>query len=240
MIKEVILDVLRRIRALARSKNENLPYLITIVICSGVFILALNGFVELTEELAEDDLTTFDDRVSGYIQSFRSAPLTSYFRFFTDLGDRYAYIALTLLLGAYFYVRNQSWKFVLQTVLVLLLATGSNVVLKSVIDRQRPAVEHLVSVNTLSYPSGHAMSAMAFYGFLIYLTVRYAVDKRLRLAIIAVLVWVILSVGISRIYLGVHYPSDVLAGFIGGLIWVTFCAVLFNLFDIWRYRRVSA
>jgi undecaprenyl-diphosphatase len=120
--------------------------------------------------------------------------------------------------------------------MVLMLATLSNIVLKKVINRARPSLEHLVSVNTLSYPSGHAMSAMAFYGFLIYLCIRYRMARWLRYLLVSVLVLLILSIGISRIYLGVHYPTDVAAGFIGGLIWVAFCTVLFSLIDLLRRR----
>lgn len=243
MIKEKLLRVVTWVRKFIlenfHSKNEELPYYLTILISAVLFIVALNGFVELTDDLAENDLEVFDSRVSAYIVSFRSDALTVYFKIATDLGDRYAYVILTLMLAGYYLIRHRSWKFVLQTSLVLILASLSNIVLKRVINRSRPTLEHLVTVNTLSYPSGHAMSAMAFYGFLIFLSLRYRMPRWLRYVLVALLVLVIISVGISRIYLGVHYPSDVAAGFIGGLIWVAFCAVLFSLFDLLRKRKVE-
>src|SRR5690606_9370331 len=105
------------------------------------------------------------------------------------------------------------------------------------INRERPTLEHMVAVSTLSYPSGHAMSAMAFYGFLIYLSFRLSRYMWFKILSLIILGSLILLIGISRIYLGVHYPSDVFAGFVGGLIWVTFCAILFNIIDLYRRKR---
>lgn len=242
MIRENIIRFVlwlrRSVRSKLNSENEDLPYYVTILIAALLCIVAINAFVELTDELAENELTSVDKFVSELIIGFRTDTLTSYFTFVTHLGDRHAYAGFTLLLAMYYVLKHRRWKFVLQTTLVLLLASLSNVVLKRVVNRARPSLEHLVTVNTLSYPSGHAMSAMAFYGFLIYLCVRYRMRHRVRIVFISILVLLIVSIGMSRIYLGVHYPSDVAAGFIGGLIWVAFCAVVFNVFDLLRKRRL--
>jgi undecaprenyl-diphosphatase len=66
---------------------------------------------------------------------------------------------------------------------------------------------------------------------------RYTIKRWLRITLIALLIFIICMIGLSRIYLGVHYPSDVIAGFIGGLIWVTFCAFIFNIFSLLRRRH---
>lgn len=242
-MKQKLLDIVRWIRKFIREKfhlrNEELPYYITCVISAILFTVALNGFVEITDELAENELTGVDASVTQYIVSFRSEVLTDYFIFVTNLGDRDAYIVITVFLAGYYFFKRRSGKFIVQTTLVLLLATFSNIVLKRVFNRARPDLEHLVRVNTLSYPSGHAMSAMAFYGFLIYLCLRYQMRSWLKIVLVSVLSIVILSIGISRIYLGVHYPTDVAAGLIGGVIWVAFCAVVFSLFELLRKRQRS-
>jgi membrane-associated phospholipid phosphatase len=239
MLLQVVMWVRNFIREKFRSKNEDLPFYVTIVVSAILFILAMNAFVELTDELAENELLGVDKSVTEFIISFRSDGLTKYFTFATHLGDRNAYIIFTILLASYYLIKHRSWKFILQTTLVLLLATLSNIVLKQVINRARPSLEHLVTVNTLSYPSGHSMSAMAYYGFLIYLCLRYNMRRWVRYLFVAILILLILSIGVSRIYLGVHYPTDVAAGFIGGLIWVAFCAVVFNLFELLRKRNTS-
>lgn len=238
---ETLLAIVRWIRKFIRDKfhsdNGELPYYVTILISAVLFVVALNGFVEITDELAENELTGLDKAITEYVISFRSEHLTNYFTFATDLGDRNAYIVITVFLAAYYFFKQRSWKFILQTTLVLLLATFSNIVLKRVFNRARPTLDHLVTVNTLSYPSGHSMSAMAFYGFLIYLCLRYKMRAWLKSLLVIVLVMIVLSIGVSRIYLGVHFPSDVAAGFVGGLIWVAFCAVVFNVFELLRKRQ---
>lgn len=240
-MKQTLLHVIRWVRTFVRekfnAKNENLPYYLTIVVSALLFIVAMNGFVELTDELAENDLVAVDEAVSKYIVSYRSDALTSYFSFITDLGDRYAYIIFTALLAVYFFLKNRSWKFIGQTTIVLILASLSSVVLKRVFDRARPSLEHLVEVNTLSYPSGHTMSATAFYGFLIFLCVRHHMPGWLRIVAVVILALLIISIGVSRVYLGVHYPTDVAGGFVGGLIWVAFCAVVFSVFELLRRRE---
>jgi len=238
MFKQKLHDVVRWVRDFIvgkfDSKNEEVPYYVTILISAVLCIIALNGFVELTDELAENELTAVDKSVTEYIVSFRSEGLTNYFSFVTDLGDRNAYVIFAIVLAVFYRIKHRSWKFILQTTAVLLLATLSNMVLKQVFNRARPSLEHLVTVNTLSYPSGHAMSAMAFYGFLIFLCLRYKMHRWLRMIFVTLLVLLILSIGVSRIYLGVHYPTDVAAGFIGGLIWIAFCAVVFSIFELLR------
>ncbi len=232
----MLLNVLQWLDTLIRdkfhSKNEHLRYYIAILIGAVLFIAALTSFVELTEELAENELAGFDDWVTTRIISLRNDHLTEFFRATTHLGDALAYVIIGALMAGYFYMRKRSWKFVLQTSLVLLLSTLSNVVLKSLINRSRPTLEHLVAVDTLSYPSGHSMSAMAFYGFLIYLCVRYEMNSVVRIIAVALLSILIITVGVSRIYLGVHFPSDVAAGYVGGLIWVTFCGIVFNVVEL--------
>lgn len=241
MIKERLLNIVKWVRSFIRDKfhseNEDLPYYITIIVSAILFIAALNGFIELTDELAENELTGVDEAVSEYVVSYRTDNLTRYFTFITHLGDRNAYIVVAVLLSGLYFYRRRSWKFILQTLLVLMLATLSNIMLKRVINRARPASEHLVTVDSLSYPSGHSMSAMAFYGFLIFLCLRYPMVRWLRVLSVTFLTLLVLSIGLSRVYLGVHYPTDVAGGFIGGLIWVVFCAVVFEVFSLWRRRR---
>lgn len=237
-LRRFIAFIRRFFREELHYRNEDLPYYITIVIALIICVAAINGFVDLTEELVENNLEVFDRDVTAEVVSWRSDRLTQFLTFITNVGDTVGYIVIIALLVIFFLIRRYNWKYILQTVSVLLLATLSNMALKEFVNRSRPAAEHLVSVNTLSYPSGHAMSAMGFYGFLIFLIARYKVNRLLKIPLISLFSILIFLIGFSRIYLGVHFPSDVLAGYIGGLIWVTFCAIVFDVIDLMRKRKL--
>jgi membrane-associated phospholipid phosphatase len=238
LLKKIILAIRRFFRETLHYQAEDLPYYLTIAVAFLLFVFGLNAFVDITEELAHDNLEEFDQSVTDQLVAWRSPALTRFLVVITHIGNSFGYLVIIALLVAYFLIRHRSWKFILQTVVVLLLATLSNIALKQVFNRARPTIEHLVTVHSLSYPSGHAMSAMGFYGFLIFLVARYKMNILLKFTLIAVLGSLIFLIGLSRIYLGVHYPSDVLAGFIGGLIWVTFCAIVFDVIDLWRKRKM--
>ncbi|MEY8848546.1 phosphatase PAP2 family protein [Psychroserpens sp. XS_ASV72] len=215
--------------------RSKLPYIIIVVFALIVVVVGINVFIELTDTLSSDKLIAYDTKITNYITSFRSPALDSYFITMTKIGDVHGYLiilGIALLLTILVF---RKWKYIGQITLVLFLASFSNVILKRVIDRARPDdIEHLVVVNTLSYPSGHAMSAMAFYGFLIFLVSFLNVHKLLKMIIISLLLLLILSIGVSRIYLGVHFPSDIAGGFIAGLIWVFFCIFIFNVIEVFR------
>ena len=104
----------------------------------------------------------------------------------------------------------------LNLVLVVLL----NVILKELVQRPRPEDINLVVETGFSFPSGHSMVAMAFFGLLVWLVWHYEKDRTMRLACCGGFSLIILLIGISRIYLGVHYASDVLAGFCVSLAWL--------------------
>ena len=214
--------------------NPKLPYIIIIIVAFIVVVGGLNLFIELTDELKDDMLAQYDQQITDFVIAHRSPSLTQYFIFMTDVGDFYGYLIVLILAFIISLVFFKNWRYITQTVLVLLLASISNMMLKRFIDRARPGIEHLLSVETLSYPSGHAMSAMAFYGFLIYIFYTFKMNSWLKYSIIILLLFIILSIGISRIYLGVHFPSDIAGGYIAGLIWVFFCILIFNLAEVFR------
>ncbi|MGB7842258.1 MAG: phosphatase PAP2 family protein [Salinimicrobium sp.] len=236
-IKGFINNIEDFIKKYASGGNPNWPLYLLIFIAFIAFIFGINLFVELTDELPNTGLKDYDDAVTNFIISWRSPGLNHFFQSVTDLGDVYAYIVVTTIAVLYFFFKLKNKKFIFQLLGVLILSGLSNIALKQVINRARPTIEHMVVVKTLSYPSGHAMSAMAFYGFLIYLSFRIKMSGWLRGLLVFLFGFMIISIGLSRIYLGVHFPSDVAGGYIAGLIWVAFCIVLFNIIDLLRERK---
>lgn len=236
-MRDWIMQSAIKIRSFLSGENKELPYYILIFFSFLFFVFTMNLFVELTDELKGPTIELFDQRIAAFFSSLRSPGLTEFVVFITDIGDFYGYLVLTIVAVIFFLWKFNNLKFILQLIGIQLLSILSNMALKRAIDRARPSDEHLVVVKTLSYPSGHAMSAMAFYGFLIYLLFQVKMAKGLRIVLTCLFIFMILAIGLSRIYLGVHYPSDVAGGFIAGLIWVTFCITLFNIIDVLRRRR---
>ncbi|WP_339715743.1 phosphatase PAP2 family protein [uncultured Kriegella sp.] len=237
-MRETLKAFIKKIRAVLapvlKRYSQYLPYIITVTIALILVVGGINLFIELTDTLKTETLAVYDAQITDYIISHRSPALTRYFLFVTHVGDFYGYLIVVGISAFVSSVVFKRWKYVAQVTLVLILATVSNMMLKRFIDRARPGIEHLVSVETLSYPSGHAMSAMAFYGFMIFLFYKFKMNKFLKLCVILFLVTLILSIGISRIYLGVHFPSDIAGGFIAGFIWVIFCILVFDLIEVFR------
>lgn len=235
--KKYINDFVEFFKKHVSRNHPDFPFYLLIFLAFLVFVIGINLFVELTEEVQGETIEHFDDSVTDYVTSFRTPGLNDFFIFVTDLGDLYAYLLFTAIAGFFFFYKLKNKKFVLQLIGVVILSFLVNLALKEVFDRARPTLEHMVVIKTLSYPSGHSMSAMSYYGFLIYLIFHIKMNPWLRGFLTVLFSTLIFFIGLSRIYLGVHFPSDVVGGFIGGLIWVAFCVVLFNIIDLLRQRR---
>lgn len=164
-------------------------------------------------------LTDFDQRVTLYVQSFRSTGLTQCMTVITHLGSAAVTIAIALSLLLYAHAYNP--KFLAEVRVLAICLSGSwltNEALKAFFQRARPDAPALVSASGYSFPSGHAMISFAFYGLLGYLLWQYGRRQPgLTVRLGALVAWLLaITIGISRIYLGVHFPSDVIAGYAAG------------------------
>lgn len=224
----------RFLRHFYRSYKDYIVFVAGLLL--GVLLVALLGkvFYELLDSLRAKELGAFDDAITAEVLSWQSPGLSSYLAGITHLGDRIAYVVLSVVLFIYFYVRKGNLIFALQAVLVLIVAGALSFWLKDLIDRPRPEAVHDLGIRTKSFPSGHSMSSIAFYGFLIYLSWRMYKNRVKKIFITFLLTVLILSIGLSRIYLQVHYPSDVFSGFAAGGI----CLIIFiMLFSVMRFRQ---
>lgn len=190
-------------------------------------LLLLIAFIFFSQSLSSVWLESFDAAVGEAIRSMSSEGLTAVARFFTLLGEAETYLVLFILSGIFLIFRlKHTWE-TLVLFLCVLGAWGLNELLKGVFGRIRPAIEHLVQVGGFSFPSGHAMVSTSFYGLLGYI---FWLNARERWqggswTVLLLTVLLVAGIGFSRIYLGVHYPSDVLAGFAGGGAWLAGCIV---------------
>lgn len=175
-----------------------------------IVALLLTVVAFIVVDLLSDDYRMQMDVVAHefLVEKLRSPMLTNVAKFITVFGSTLAMGAVSLIVIAI--TRNRRIAGLL--ILNLAIAAVINTVIKDIIQRPRPLGYRLVSETGFSFPSGHSMISMALYGFIIYLIYRYVRNRKLKWACIISLSVLIVLIGLSRIYLGVHYASDVLAG----------------------------
>jgi undecaprenyl-diphosphatase len=181
---------------------------------------ALFLFSWLAEEVFEGDTIRFDEAVRAAINQHASPALTSLMRFITFFGST-IFITVVGICVALYFIRIKWRHAALLFAITMAGALVLNGTLKLLFHRARPEPFFgMVAPTSYSFPSGHALYSLCFYGTLAVIAGGRVRRLAGRLAIRAAAVSLILLVGISRIYLGVHYPSDVLAGYMAAFIWV--------------------
>ncbi|MBE5662915.1 phosphatase PAP2 family protein [Staphylococcus sp. SS60] len=164
-----------------------------------------------------------DNEVYEFIYSSESFITTSIMLGATKVGEVWAMLCISLLLVAYLMLKRHKIE-ALFFALTMALSGVLNPVLKNIFDRERPTLLRLIDITGFSFPSGHAMGSTAYFGSGIYILNRlgHGNSKGILIGLCAVM---ILLISISRVYLGVHYPTDIIAGMIGGV----FCIILSTL-----------
>lgn len=176
-----------------------------------ILFICLIGFLAFAEDVFDKDIMKSD--VIGYhiiSTYFIADDVTPIAKIITNFGGAIFLIFITVILCIF--IKNK--KIGLAIISNLAIATILNFLLKNLVQRPRPTEYRLIDESGYSFPSGHSMVSMAFYGFLIYLIYKNIKNKKMKWTLITVLSILIIGIGTSRIYLGVHYTSDVLAGFL--------------------------
>lgn len=174
-------------------------------------------------------LRPMDDYLIHRIQSGISAPGTNLMISITQLASPAAITLLSVLLVIFLIYKNNAHAAIWFLATLVAGAALINPLLKQLFSRPRPLTHRIINELGYSYPSGHAIAATLFYGSIIVLTLIYSRKRFIRIFTFFICGAVILMVMLSRIYLGVHYPTDVLAGFFTGTSVVCFSAGFFIL-----------
>lgn len=180
---------------------------------------SLMSFMLLTSELLEKELSPFDSYFYGRLSGLITEDRTGLMRLTSNMGSPYVLIAGTAVFLTVLWRRKKDLFFGKMMVVNLAGASLLNLLFKTVFHRARPDILPLVQASGYSYPSGHSMVSAAFYGYLIYLCAVHF-KRPWKQIVPAGLSLLILAIGISRIYLGVHYASDVIGGFLAGFSWL--------------------
>ena len=222
-------------RAVARLVRELGPTL-----AGGLLLLAISAwaFAAIADEMADGE-TAYDQSIADWLHARATDPLTELFEAVTTLGNGIVLAGVTAI-AAYLLARRGRGR---EAVLVVLAFAGAEVLswsLKLGFRRDRPFfTDPLATESTFSFPSGHSTVSLAVYGALAVVLARQLPRRRraLPLAAAAVLVGLI---GFSRMYLGVHFLTDVLAGFAVGTAWLAACVVTLDLHQRLRLRAQTS
>lgn len=202
---------------------KNLKWIILFICLIGFFALAEDVF---NKEIMNGDIVGYK-LVSTFLISDFATPIA---KFITNFGGAIILIILAPML--FIFIKNK--KIGISVILNLVIITVLNQLLKRIVQRPRPTEFRIVEESGYSFPSGHSMVSMAFYGYLIYLIYKHVKNKYLKWISVILLSILICSIGISRIYLGVHYTSDVLGGFFISISYLIIYISAVNKFFIER------
>jgi membrane-associated phospholipid phosphatase len=209
------------------------------MVVTGVFFVALVGFAYIVRSVFVVGNNSFDQRVFDYLEHFVTPTNNRIAKGITFLGTHNFLIPANLVLIAYFlFVRRHKW----YSIKVPAIAMSSLLLmsaLKNFFGRERPLIPLLEPARGLSFPSGHALMSMTFYGMLIYITWHSVKDPRTKWTLIGLLFLLILAIGFSRIYLRVHYTSDVLAGFAMGWLWIVMALKVLRIIEKQSRRKLN-
>lgn len=193
---------------------------ISIIVCFLIFL-----FVFLS--IIKNNSVFFDETIISFIEGIRNNTLTSICKVITYLGEAKIILIVAVLLGAYYYFVKKNKQRGILVVFNMVNVAVLNQGIKMLVKRPRP-LNMLVEETGYSFPSGHSMISMGFYGLLIYFVNTSKLSKTKKIIYTIILSFVILAVGFSRIYLCAHYPSDIIGGYMITLSYLILFVMLFN------------
>jgi membrane-associated phospholipid phosphatase len=191
--------------------------------------LSLWAFGAIVDEQILEGETRTDERLAVWLHGRATEPLTDVFRAITRLGNFITLFAVTLVAVVIFWRRRER----IDAAFVALAALGAQVLstgMKLGFRRDRPFFpDPLATESTFSFPSGHALVSLAVYGSIALVLARRLTSRIQRALLLGATALLVIAIGFSRLYLGVHFLSDVLAGYAAGAAWLAFLYVVLEV-----------
>lgn len=238
MENTIFSETLRKLIALRRAPpGPNCARLMAGIV---ILIVATGLFAAIAADVMNGGaITVLDIKLARWLHAEASIGLTRAMLGLSHVHSVPGIFALTIMLGVYLF-RRQAWSWLASVLVVVPSGMLLNVLLKYTFGRARPSfTDPILTLATYSFPSGHVASATLFYGMLAAYLVSRTRDGRLRGALVAAAVLMVALVGLSRLYLGVHYFSDVLAALAEGCAWLALCLTLCSSLRLYRSRSMT-
>jgi undecaprenyl-diphosphatase len=196
-----------------------------------LFIGSVLLFGFIMHEVILEQEEVFDQRVFNYLSYHVIAPeLTRVMKAITWCASA-TYLKIAYAIVVLLYLLKKNWKRAAEIIVIGIGGFFINYVMKLSFQRDRPSYPMIEPLRNFSFPSGHATSGFIFYGLIAYLVWKSDISRPLRLVLVSLLILFSLTIGFSRIYLRMHYATDVLAGFAIGLLWL--------VFSIWMMEKLK-
>ncbi|WHY88347.1 phosphatase PAP2 family protein [Neobacillus novalis] len=208
-----------------------------LVIAFIISLVCVIGFIFISLLISDHKIIDFDSDVIAAIQGLESPTLTKVMKFFTLIGS-FSVVSVIIIILIIFLYKVLHHR--LELILFISAIIGSavlNQILKLIFHRVRPDFHRLIDISGYSFPSGHAMNAFTVYVILSFLLWRHIPSRWGRSVLIIFSVFMIMAIGISRIYLGVHYPSDIIGGYLASGFWLTVAIWFFQFYQEKRYNK---
>jgi undecaprenyl-diphosphatase len=216
-------------RSLEWLRSQDLRLVATLAVIGGLVF----AFIKIGRAVSGQETTGFDEAV---LLALRTAPddpigpesLTHAFMHISALGSG-SVTGIIVLIAVIFFVVSGHWRYAMLMLACSLGTLAGMSLLKNFYERERPTVvTHIDPPGGHSFPSGHSMISAALYMTLAVLIARTMERRRQRVAVVAIGAALMMLIGFTRLYLGVHYPTDVLAGWTAGLLWALICGLIVN------------
>ncbi|WP_456274390.1 phosphatase PAP2 family protein [Bacillus sp. AK031] len=206
----------------------------------GLVVFLTAGFIKIVEEWKEQEIHAFDSAVYSAVNYFTTPGLTEFMRGITFLGGG-EWISILTAVAVILFMAFKKYSLGLYVLCTVALGGGANWMLKEYFKRQRPDIEALVEQEGYSFPSGHSMGSFILYGSLAFAVFRVYDHTWSKILGAAGLILLVFLIGVSRVYLGVHYPSDILGGFSAGGVWLAFSILVYTFIKGARpWRKISS
>ena len=217
------------------SLRDFLGFPLTMIVL--ISISSILTFNELAEQFENSEsMLTLDANLAKYAFDVRVDWLAIFFFYFTKLAS-FPYVISLALIAIAIAVYLKKYIYII-SILITLIGTGATIIIgKNYFERIRPVDYSYYQEYSYSFPSGHSMAAVAFYGMIFYLIIRNNLSHRL-FWFVAGIVFILL-IGFSRIYLGVHFLTDVLAGYVLGLLWLLLGISIIEWYKIKSKRKLN-
>ena len=230
--------VFRMLRFLAKhAHNAYTVFGIFLLSGAAIAIVGTWAFAELAGHVTSGGTQAFDNAVMQWVGRHQYPMLQSFMLEITALATSSVVTAIVVISGMFLWLNHHKHSAILlgaATLGALLL----NQLLKSGVDRPRPMIfQWGTRAMSSSFPSGHAMSASVVYFTVAYLAARLQRNAQARMLTMMLAALIVVMISVSRVYLGVHYPSDVLAGVTIGLAWAAFCMALLEAAQLYAKRN---